>query len=191
LIKYSCYILLLMLVISGCSTIPNISESDLKGQDNLILNSGFELGQYNPDNLPLGWFTVANNENIVWDDQIHLTGEKSIKVRGNTESTEIISESFPINPSNIYYLHCNVKALRSVSSVISLAFVVFNNNGRKVDEYSETFYLQDSWTKMSFRTGFLSSKARYARVIVILPDEKGSDFWIDDVECFVAHTFKK
>ena len=69
--------------------------------------------------------------------------------------------------------------------------MAFDKKGRKVNYFTDLFYPEDEWTEFGFRTGFLSDNARYARVIAILPERAGTDFWLDDVECFIVHKFTK
>jgi len=190
--KNSLFILIFFLLLLSCGSIPDMTRDDIGNKENLILNSSFEFGQYDPGLIPFGWFTVVNEtRNIFWVGNEAQSGSKSIKVKTSAESIEIISESFPINPSNIYYLQCFLKSLKSKHAAVNLAFMAFDKKGKKVNYYYDTIYPEDIWTKLSFRTGFLDDKARYARVIVILPQSAGTDFWIDSVECFVAHKFTK
>lgn len=185
--------ILLFLIIStlSCSTIPEITETNIANKENLILNSGFELGKMEADALPLGWFTVTNDKDISWDTNVYRSGDRSIKITTSKESVEIVSESFPISPNNVYYLQCYVTSLKPLPSSVELVFMTFDKKGKKIDNYSELSFLEESWTKIDFRTGFLNDHSRFARVIVILPNEVGSVFWIDDVECYVAHSFTK
>jgi len=190
--KNSLLLLISLLFLFCCSTIPEFSDNDIENRENLALNPSFELGQYDPGLLPFGWFTIDNEKReIYWEENNSFSGNKSIKVSTGSEAVEIISESFPISPNNIYYLQCYLKSRISKNAQVTLAFIAFDKKGKKVSYYSEMIYPENDWTKLGFRTGFLDNKARYARLIVILPENSGTDFWVDDVKCFVAHKFTK
>ena len=186
------YVLFAFIILTACSTIPEISREDIVDRDNLLLNYSFELGMYDKDLMPLGWFTLTDEPGIIkWDQIFARTGSKSLKVSPEDSTVEIISESFPISPKNIYLINSYVRSLKSKQTSIKLAFMAFDKKGSKVNYYYKMFYPDSSWTEISFRTGFLNDHARYARVIIILPEKAGTDFWIDDVECFMAHNFAK
>jgi hypothetical protein len=188
----SIFFVILVVIIAGCSTVPHFDRSDIKDQDNLLLNPSFELGQFDRDLLPLGWFSVVDDSGVIhWDQYNARTGNKSLKIRSRDDTVEIISESFPISPKNIYLISTYVKSLKPKHTSMKFAFMAFNKKGRKVNYFYDMSYPDSSWTEMSLRTGFLDDSARYARVIIILPEAAGTDFWIDDVECFIAHNFKK
>ncbi len=188
----STFIIAFSLFLNGCSTIPKIDKSDLGNSDNLLLNSSYELGQFDRNLMPLGWYTVIEEPGIVfWDEFNARSGEKCLKIKSSDDTVEIISESFPISPKNIYYINCFARSLKSKHAAIEFAFIAFDKKGKKVNSFNDLFYPEDSWTEFGFRTGFLSDKARFARVIIILPEKAGTDFWLDDIECFVAHKFAK
>ena len=182
----------LLFLLQSCTTIPDIELNDLDNSENLLLNSSYELGQFDRNLMPLGWFTVIDEPGVVfWDSFNARSGERSLKIRSVDESVEIISESFPISPKNIYYINCFAKAAKSRQAAIKFAFMAFDKKGKKVNYYYDIFYPEDSWTEFGLRTDFLSDNARFARVIIILPERAGTDFWLDDIGCYIAHKFTK
>lgn len=180
------------ILFSSCSTIPDIKKDDLNGSENLLLNSSFELGEFDRDIMPLGWYTAIDEPGtVLWDRFNARTGEKSLRIKPLMNSIEIISESFPISPKNIYFINCYAKSLKPKYAAVKFAFMAFDKKGKKVNYYSDLFYPDKDWTEFGFRTDFLSDRARYARVIIILPEKVNTEFWLDDIESFIVHKFKK
>ena len=170
----------------------NFSEKDIKNEKNVLVNPSFENGFYSYNEIPEGWMVMDKpNGTIFWDKDVHNSGEKSLKIENPRKTIRLISDSFVINPEAVYYIRAFVKSDRLTSKQITLQFIVFDKEGKKVNVFGKKFFIEDKWTKLSLTAGFFKSSAKFARIIISIPRKPDVTFWIDDVEVYNIHSFMK
>ncbi len=183
-----------LLVLAGCFSgfVMNFSEKDIKNEKNVLVNPSFENGFYSYNEIPEGWMVMDKpNGTIFWDKDVHNSGEKSLKIENPRKTIRLISDSFVINPGAVYYIRAFVKSDRITSKQITLQFIVFDKEGKKVNVFGKKFFIEDKWTKLSLTAGFFKSSAKFARIIISIPRKPDVTFWIDDVEVYNIHSFMK
>lgn len=187
------FILVLSLII-GCSSgfVMNFSEDDVKNEKNIIPNSGFEDGDYNYTATPEKWIIMDKpTKTVFWDKEIYKSGEKSLKITYPQKTIKLISDSFAINPGAVYFMKAYIKSDKVTSKQVNLDFIVFDKEGKKINQFKKNFYVTANWTPLTLTAGFFKSGAKFARVIVSIPRKPDGIFWIDDVEAYNIHSFKK
>jgi len=170
----------------------NFTESELKEENNKILNTGFEEGTYAYESLPDDWLVLEQVEDVVfWDNSVSLNGTKSIKVENATQKLTLISDAFSLNPESVYFATSYLKAKRLSSKPLVMYFHAFVNNGKKVNEFSRKLVPDENWARLSLSIGFLKSSAKFGRITIMFPNDTDNTYWVDDVKCHQVHSFQK
>jgi hypothetical protein len=186
------YAILLGLAACGVGFVMNFTESELKESDNLILNYGFEKGDYEYNNLPEDWIVLEQSDkNVFWDDNVSLNGSKSLKFENSSSKLTLISDAFPLNPETVYYATCYLKSQMLSSKNVVLYFHAFDENGKKVNQFSRKLSPDTNWRRLALSIGFLKSSAKFGRITIMFPNDTNNIYWIDDVKCFAVHSFQK
>lgn len=180
-----------LLILLGCvSTIPKFCKNDFNEENNLILNGNFENQKSNGN--PEDWLIVGNREIILrMDDNIAQNGKLCLSLSNLGSQTDLISNYFKVNPSEIFYCRGLIKSGKESHTLIKLSIVAFDKNGNVVNTFSDEDYVDKKWKKFEITSGFLSTSARYARIIVSIPTDFRNSIWIDDIECYSAYKFMK
>lgn len=187
-------LIFLVLIVAGCFSgfVMNFSEDDIKNEENIIQNSGFEEGNYNYTALPEKWIIMDKpDKTIFWDKDVFHNGEKSLKINNPAKKINIVSDSFSIDPGAVYFVKAYIKSDRVTSKQIILNFIVFDKEGKKLNQFKKAFYPTADWTPIKLTAGFFKSGAKFARVIISVPRKRDGTFWIDDVNTYNIHSFKK
>ena len=185
-------LLVIIAILSGCAfgSISQFSAKYAEGKENVVPNSSFEQGKYEPSSVPEGWVVLNDLENnTVWDDEIHNVGGKCLKVESSEEKTSLISDGFSINPQAVYYSRCYIKSDKPTKEPVKLHFFAFDKNGKKVNNYSEKVILKQGWNQIELTTGFFNANASVGRIAIAIPEEKGNVYWVDDVESYNVYKF--
>jgi len=187
-------VIALMVILSSCffGSVMNFSEKDINGKKNEVYNSSFEKGEFNPNILPEGWSLLKEaSDYISWDNELSRTGSNCIKVEHSEDKINIVSDAFPIAADQIYYSRFFVKANYNSNHLITIRFVAFDANGKRVSKFSENGLPQKDWTQIDITSGFLKSTARFGRVIISIPSKSDKIYWIDDVESYAVYRIQK
>lgn len=187
------FLLLFCVFLVGCGGfVANFSKKELTKEQNIILNSGFENGDYNYTEVPKHWYVINKPEaTIFWDNNLAHKGSKCLKVEYPNRPVNIISESFPAGANSVFYTRCYIKSEKYSKSAVTLHFYAFDDEGKKTDIFTKKIYPNKKWTPMEIDVGFLKSAAQFARVTIIFPEDRENVYWIDDIEVYKMHTFKK
>jgi len=172
----------------GCafSTISRFSGKYAEGKENIVPNSSFEVGT---NQMPEGWVVLNEAENnIVWDEGDAKEGSKCMKIDSKKSGANLISDEFVIDPHSVYYSRCYVKAQKLSDKPVTIHFIAFNKNGKKVNDYKKKVKLVSDWTLVELTTGFFDGSATYARIAVSIPaDKDNNSYWVDDIESYNVH----
>ena len=185
---------LILIAFSGCffGSLSQFSDEEIAGKENLIPNSGFEEGTYNYDILPEHWLIVNKPHfEIFWDRTNGFAGEKSLKIQSPSEEINLFSDAFNIDPGAIYYSRCFVKSNRQNAAPVTLYFLAFNLEGKKVNRFSSKIIPKQEWTEINLSSGFLKGDALFGRVVISFPKSKDVTYWIDNVETYEVYKLRK
>jgi hypothetical protein len=181
-------LLMIVALMMGCafSTISRFSGKYAEGKENIVPNSSFEMGS---NQMPEGWVVLNETENnIIWDDDLAKNGSKSLKINAKKSGANLVSDEFVIDPLSVYYSRCYIKAQKPSDKPVTIHFIAFNKNGKKVNDYKKEVKLVSDWTLVELTTGFFDGSATYARIAVSIPeDEKENIYWVDDIESYNVH----
>jgi hypothetical protein len=184
----------LILLINACGVgfVMNFTDSELKNSENLVPNPGFEKGTYSYETLPDDWLVLEKKDKVVfWDDSISLNESKSIKVKNPSKKLTLISDAFLLNPESVYFASCYLKSdVMSVKNVV-MYFHAFDDNGKKVNQFSRKLSPDTNWSRLALSIGFLKSSAKFGRITIMFPIDANNTYWVDDVNCFKVHSFQK
>ncbi|MBN1327797.1 MAG: hypothetical protein JW996_07590 [Candidatus Cloacimonetes bacterium] len=191
--------ILLILIVSsslmflGCAfgSIFNISDNDVTDKSNIVLNSSFEEGDIDMEHFPFNWHVLEEQYDMIRLDNTNFrSGNSSILIQNPDQKIALVSESFTIDPTSVYYSRCFVKSDSQTKKPLTLYLFAFNDNGDRVNSYSKEFYPgDDCWSKIDFVTGFFQSSATTGRIVINIPDDSEQNFWIDDAESYQLHRF--
>ncbi len=187
-------VIALMIILSSCffGSVMNFSEKDIIGKKNEVYNSSFENGEFNPNILPEGWSLLDEaSDYVAWNSEISRSGSKCIKVEHSEDKINIVSDAFPIDADQIYYSQFFVKANYNSNHLITIRFVAFDTNGKRVSKFSENGLPNTEWTQIDITSGFLKSTARFGRVIISIPRKSDKIYWIDDIESYAVYRIQK
>jgi len=178
-------------IIAGCyyGSISDFSETDIVGLENGLHNPSFEDGEYAPDHLPSGWISLdAKAGELVWDNSVSKDQARSLRVEEDGK-VALVSEAFDIKPSNVYYSRVFTKGDR-ISQKVTISFVTFNKNGKKLDKFSESHNVLGEWIPVSITTGFFDGAAVFGRLIITIDSKSGYNLWLDDAGSYVVYEIK-
>ena len=183
-----------IIMFTGCffgSTL-NFSEKDAEGKENLVFNPDFEGGEYNYNEVPLGWMVLNKTKPeavVTWDSEIAHSGEKSVCVSIENSEVSLISEAFDINFQFAYYNRLFLMSDKWTGEGITCYFVTFDENGKIRNEISQKTSLQTEWSKLEFSTGFFKKEAKYARIVINFDIKGKRKIWVDNVGSFNVYQF--
>jgi len=183
-----------MIILSSCffGSVMNFSEKDINGKINEVYNSSLENGEFNQNILPEGWSLLENGSDYVeWNSDLSRTGSKCLKVEHSENRINIISDAFPIDADQIYYSRFFVKTNYNSNHLITIRFVAFDTNGKRVSKFSENGLPKSDWTQIEITSGFLKSTARFGRIIISIPSKSDKIYWIDDIESYAVYKIQK
>ncbi len=190
---------LIIALLAGCffgSTL-NFTAADAEGKPNLIANPGFEdgvYGVYNPSSLPADWMVMRAKSDISevsWVDTGAIEGERCIRIKGEKNTVSLISESFAVEPFTAYYNHINIRASRESGDRIECFFIVFDEEGNKLDQDIHVVTADEDWQKIEFNSAIYNSYARFARIIITINSTSDRILWIDDVGSYQVFRFNE
>ena len=185
-------VIVILLIGCGVGFVVDFREQNIDFEENMIVNSGFEKGNYYNDNLPENWFVLEKtNGRIFWDNEIALNGKKSLRIQNPDQKISILSDAFSINSQAVYLCKAYIKNANVSTNPVIISFYAFDKNGKKVNKFSQKVYTHKKWTELKLTSGFLKSGAKYGRVKITIPHERKNTFWLDDVGCFYIHSFTK
>jgi len=187
-------IIAVALVTAGCffGSIIDFSEQDIKGKENVIFNSGFEVGNFDVEPIPVGWTALNVQEELISSDlDIFSSGQRSLRIDHPNKKINLISESFPIDPEAVYFTRCYLKANYQSNHAVEVLFVAFDSKGKQVNKFKTKGYPIEDWTKVMLTTGFFKPTARFGRIIITFPNRPDKVFWVDDVESYDVYTIQK
>ncbi len=186
-------------MIAGCffgSTL-NFTAADAEGKPNIVANPGFEngvYGVYNPNSLPADWMVMrAKNglSEVSWVDTGASEGDRCLRIKGEKNTVSVISESFAVEPFTAYYNHINLRASRESDDRIECFFIVFDEDGKKLDQDMHVVSIDEDWQKIEFNSAIYNSYARFARIIVTINSTSDRIVWIDDVGSYQVYRFNE
>ncbi|MCF7793999.1 MAG: hypothetical protein K9N09_07135 [Candidatus Cloacimonetes bacterium] len=184
----------LVIFISGCvfGSISDFSEADIKGSQNEIYNSSFEIiSEQDEYELP-GWILLDNSESFVSIVNSDFnSGQYSLKISKPNQKINLVSDSFPIDPESVYFNRLFVKTNYKSNHFIEIQFVAFDANGKKINDFETKYYPDDIWTKATLTTGFFKQNVRFARIIITIPARDDKVFWLDDIESYKVYKIQK
>ena len=179
---------LMTILLLGCSTISDFSEKDIRGKENLVLNSGFEEGIYHVNSIPKNWTILNKPDGVIsWVEQTAHNSSRSLKAAYPPEEVNIISDSFPIDAVSVHYSQCFVKADRPTQSQIGMRFLAFDSKGKKLNQYSKKITPKMDWTKIELTSSFFKPNVKYGRIMITIPRKSSTIFWLDDVRTYDVH----
>ena len=187
-------ILALVIILSSCfwGSVMNFSEQDIKDNENEVLNSSFENGEFDPQVLPDNWFLLEDtSEYIAWDNKNPHTGSKSLKIEHPKDKLNIISDAFPIDADYVYYSRLFVKTNYNSNQSITIRFLAFDAKGKRVSKFSNNGLPKQDWTQIDITSGFLKSTARFGRIIISIPRKSDKIYWLDDIESYAVYRIQK
>ncbi len=181
-------IIIVLITAAGCSvgTISNYAQKEINSPDNLIHNSGFELSDDGLDQ-PEGWVIMQDEEFYLCTQDEMNSGYTCLKIEESTSKTSIISEAFPIDPAGVYLSRCFIRTEQSDHAPVELHLITFDDEGNKLNVYTETLNPSCKWEEIRLTSGFFPQKATKARIAIVVP-ESGS-LLVDDVESYKMHRF--
>ena len=187
-------IIALFIVLSSCffGSVMDFSEKDIKDNENEVFNTSFEIGEYDPQKLPDGWFLLEEtSEYITWDNKNPYTGSKSLKVEYPKDKINIISDAFPIDADQVYYSRLFVKTNYNSNQSITIRFLAFDSKGKRVSKFSNNGLPKQDWTQIDITSGFLKSTARFGRIIISIPRKSDKIYWFDNIESYAVYRIQK
>jgi hypothetical protein len=187
-------VLALLVILSSCffGSVMNFSEKDIKDNENEVLNTSFENGEYDPQKLPDGWFLLEDTSNyITWDNENSHTGSKSLKIEYPRDKINIISDAFLIDADQVYYSCLYVKTNYNSNQPITIRFLAFDSKGKRVSEFSNNGLPKQDWTQIDITSGFLKSTARFGRIIISIPKKSDKIYWLDDIGSYAVYRIQK
>lgn len=171
-------------------SISDFSEIDIVGLPNELYNPSLELGDYQSEFLPSGWLSLDSKPgDLIWDNEIFRDEKKSIRVQSGRK-VSIISEAFNINPTHVYYSRIFAKSKDKSSSPVTISFVAFDKKGKKVDKFSNTLFISDSWKPVNITTGFFKGSAVFGRLVITVDSKKVNPIWLDEAGCYKVYEIK-
>ncbi len=185
------YLLIYAILITGCvSTIPKFDNCDFDKQTNLVNNGCFD--KISENGHPEGWLIIGDKSLIARVEEKKETDHEHCLFLSNLGTeTDVISDYFKVNPSEVFFSEAKIKSNRHSNKMLKFSIVAFDKNGNVVNSFLEEFYVENEWSKIKVSSGFLSTSARYARVIFTVPSGSKYSLWIDDVQCYSAYKFLK
>ena len=184
----------LVVFLSSCffGTVMDFSEKDINGKENEVYNASFENGEYDPDEIPVGWSLLDNKSGyILWDNEVSRTGLKSLRIQNPKDKINIISDAFQIDADHVYYSRFFVKTNYDSNQLITIRFLAFDANGNRVSKFSENDLPKQDWTQIDITSGFLKSTARFGRIIISIPKKPDKIYWLDDIESYAVYRIQK
>ncbi len=186
-------------LLAGCffgSTL-NFTEADAEGKENVVINGGFEngvYGVYNPNSLPADWMVMRSDQSLSevnWMDTGAAEGSRCIKIKGEKNTVSLISESFPIEPFTAYYNKLQMRASRDTDDRIECFFIVFDENGKKLEQDIHDVTIDNQWQKVEFSSAVYNNYARFARIIITINSTSDRLIWVDDVCSYQVFRFNE
>ncbi len=184
-------VVVVAVILTSCSfgTVIDLSSKESKGKDNILQNSSFENFQSENNNFE-NWSIFSKQEDTVTiEEVITRTGKNSILINRPETDISLISDSFEINNTSVYYSRCFVKTDKLSNKPLTLQLIAFNKKGDIVNRYSRDIVPTEEWTSIDFNSGFFKDSATSGRLVISVPEKNDNKFWIDDAEIFRVHTF--
>lgn len=191
--KSSIFILIIvsltLMVFNGCSvgTISNFTNKEINSNNNLIINSSFELNEDESEN-PDNWLIMQGIDTCNWTTEDQNSGVSCLKIEKSDVKTKIISESFPVDPAGVYFSRCFVRSEINTEEPIELILVTFDSNGNKLNVYREEMIPDADWNELKLTSGYFHQNSKNARLTIVVP-ESLNKICIDDVESYKVHRF--
>ncbi len=191
-IRLYLFSLAIIFIISSCfyGSISDFSEEDINGQKNELYNPSFEEGEYAAVNMPTGWVALdAKPHDIVWDNEFAKDGGKSLRIDANKKIV-LVSEAFSLKPNNVYYSRVFARTQDEFTQNVSISFVTFNKNGKKLDKFSITHQVGNKWEPVNITTGFFKGSAVFGRVVITVNTRSGHPVWLDQTGSYMVYEIK-
>lgn len=182
---YIFYFALSLILLSGCvSTIPKYCSDDFNDNKNLVVNGDFEC------NSPSNWVIISNQQTISHLDVSNShQGNQCFQISSMGSGTDLISDFFKINPSEVFYCQGMFKSREQSEVKLKFSLVAFDKKGRIVNSFHIEDFIEKEWTMLEFTSGFFSTSARYARIVISIPVGYHNSLWVDDIKCYSAYDF--
>ncbi len=191
--------ILIAVLFAGCffgSTL-NFTAADAEGKPNVVANPGFEngvYGVYNPNSLPADWMVMRTNNDLSevnWVDTGAYEGGRCLRIKGEKNTVSVISESFAVEPFTAHYNQIWLRASRESGDRIECFFIVFDEDGKKLDQDIHVVTIDEDWQKIEFNSAIYNNYARFARIIVTINSTSDRIVWIDDVGSYQVYRFNE
>ncbi len=178
-------------ILAGCSfgTVIDLSSKEGVGKENILQNSGFESAS-TVSSVPINWSVVTEKEFPVEMCAISFhSGVSSLRIDQPESDISLVSDSFEIDNTSVYYSRCFVRTDKMSNKPLTLHLIAFNKDGDIVNKYSQEMIPSEEWSAIDFNSGFFKDSAILGRLVISVPEKNDNSFWIDDAEIFKVHTF--
>ncbi|GEM_PF-4800458 len=190
-------LILSLFLLAGCffgSTL-NVSQDDVRGKPNLVVNGDMEeglYGIYKREALPEHWMVLPHVDNATaWEETQGQAGSRCIRLQAGSTRFSLISDSFPITASAAYYNRLWLKTDHDNGEEVEVRFMVFDDAGNTLNQFTQRVEPATDWTLVEFSTSFFKKTARFGRIMLVIPPQAQRYIWVDGVGSYQAVTFSE